>query len=480
MPHVLVVDDDETALSTLSELIVQEGFSVAAAGSLAAARSAMAAHWPDMVLLDLVLPDGNGMDLFADVSERSKTEIVLITGHASLETSVEALRLGATGYLIKPINISQLKSILSRMARPADLKEEINTLRGELRRLGHFGRLLGVSPSMQTVYDQIARVGPTAVTVLITGESGTGKEMVAETIHSLSPRRKHPFLPVNCGAISPQLIESEVFGHEKGSFTGAARQHRGYFERVHGGTLFLDEITEMPLELQVKLLRVLETGTFMRVGSNDLIEADVRVIAATNRDPREAVSEGKLREDLLYRLQVFPIRLPPLRERPEDIEMLANHFLDDMNRTEGVLKYFAPDALEKLRAYSWPGNVRELKNVVHRAFIMADDHVVGSEALPVELGVPRTETGPYLSIRVGSRIEEMERRLILATLQQCGGTKEKAAEILGISLKTLYNRLRDYRSAAPDGAAELAELGPQPLKESPARETGLPRSHHVR
>ncbi len=461
MPHVLVVDDDETTLATLTEFIAQEGFSTAAANCLEAARQRMAARWPDLVLLDLVLPDGSGMDLFEDVSARSRTEIVLITGHASLETSIEALRLGATGYLIKPVNIAQLKSILARVARPADLKAEINTLRSELRTLGHFGRLLGTSAAMQAVYDQIARVAPTAVTVLITGESGTGKEMVAQTIHELSTRKKQPFLPVNCGAISPQLIESEMFGHEKGSFTGASRQHRGYFERAHGGTLFLDEITEMPPELQVKLLRVLETGSFMRVGSNEQVEADVRVIAATNRDPRDAVAEGKLREDLLYRLQVFPIRLPPLRERLEDLEMLANHFLDEMNRAESASKVFSPEALDRLRAYQWPGNVRELKNVVHRAFIMADSQVVDADALPAELGMTKIETGPYLSIRVGSRIEDMERRLILATLQQCGGTKEKAAEILGISLKTLYNRLRDYRSSGRELAEEIADLTPR-------------------
>jgi two-component system, NtrC family, response regulator AtoC len=444
MSHALVVDDDANAAGALAELVANEGFTAATANTLQEARSQMVFQRPEVVLLDLVLPDGSGMELFQDVEK--VTEIVLVTGHASLETSIEAFRLGAADYLVKPINIKHLRGILSRVARPSDLKAEISSLRGELRTLGHFGKLLGVSPDMQKLYDQIARVAPTGLTVLIAGESGTGKEVVADTIHSLSRRKKQPFLAVNCGAISPHLMESEMFGHEKGSFTGANRQHIGYFERAHQGTLFLDEITEMPLELQVKLLRVLETGTFMRVGSDHQIEMDVRVIAATNRIPAEAVARGKLREDLLYRLQVFPLQLPPLRERPEDIELLADQFLQKMNAEESTDKEITPDALEVLRAYHWPGNVRELKNVVHRAFIMAEGKQIGSLCLPDELGMPRPESGPYLHIRVGTKLSGIERKVIMATLDQCGGIRERAAELLGISLKTLYNRLREYRS----------------------------------
>ena len=444
MPHVLIVDDDVNAASTLAELVVEEGFTTSTANNLREGRRQMAIRRPDVVLLDLVLPDGSGMDLIQDVESRETTEIVLITGHASMESSIEALRLGAADYLIKPINLTQLQGILSRVARPADLKTEINTLRGELRTLGRFGKLLGISPVMQRVYDQVAKVAPTAATVLITGESGTGKEMVAQTIHELSRRKKQPILAVNCGAISPQLIESEMFGHEKGSFTGANRQHRGYFERAHGGTLFLDEITEMPLELQVKLLRVLESGTFSRVGSDEVLEADVRIIAASNRVPIEAVASGKLREDLHYRLEVFPLQLPALRDRREDIEILTDHFLAELNRTEGSTKIFLPDALEVLRAYRWPGNVRELRNVVQRSYIMAEDDTIDSRDLPQDLGSQRPDGGPYLGLAVGATIADVEKRLILATLDQCGGTKEKAAEMLGISLKTLYNRLREY------------------------------------
>jgi DNA-binding NtrC family response regulator len=455
MPHALLVDDDVDTLESLQELVAREGFTVATAPSLKAARENMALQRPDVVLLDLVLPDGDGMDLFQDVESRATTEVVMITGHASIETSIEALRLGASDYLIKPVNIKQLKAILSRVARPTDLKKEINELRGELRSLGRFGRLLGTSTVMQSVYDQIQRVAPTVATVLITGESGTGKEVVAQTLHDLSRRRKNPFIPVNCGAISPHLIESEVFGHEKGSFTGAVREHKGYFERANGGTLFLDEITEMPIELQVKLLRVLEEGTFMRIGSDREIEVDVRIIAATNRVPEEAVADGKLREDLLYRLQVFPMHLPPLRQREGDVKLIAEAFLKDLNQKEETAKVFTADAHDVMGDWHWPGNVRELRNVVQRAYIMADD-TISAAVMPLEAGKARqaNNNGPFLQIRVGSTVAEVEKVLTLATLQQCGGVKEKAAQMLGVSLKTLYNRLREYdsRNEAPTTA----------------------------
>lgn len=443
MPHALIVDDDGDTLNALAELVRLEGFSADTANSLQQARISIGRKRPDIVLLDLTLPDGEGMELFEDIESRENTQIILITGNASIETSIEALRLGATDYLIKPVNFKQLKNILARVARPSDLKNEIHVLRDELRRLGRFGHLLGNSAAMQVVYDQISRVAPTVATVLITGESGTGKEVVAQTLHDLSNRHKFPFLAVNCGAISPQLIESEMFGHEKGSFTGATREHRGHFERASGGTLFLDEITEMPIELQVKLLRVLETGRFMRVGSDRETETDVRVIAATNRVPEEAVAAGKLREDLLYRLQVFPLQLPPLRNRSGDVEQLAQQFLIELNTKEGVTKTFSNGLLDKLKLYNWPGNVRELKNVVHRAFIMANE-VIDLDCLPSELGVSPEPKGPYFTVRVGCSIASVERRLIVATLEEYAGNKEKVAEILGISLKTLYNRLHEY------------------------------------
>jgi DNA-binding NtrC family response regulator len=455
MPHALIVDDDVNTSSGLATLVAREGFVTATAANLQQARAQMARQRPDVVLLDLMLPDGAGTDLFQDVQTGATTEIVLITGHASLETSIQALRLGASDYLIKPINIKRLKGILARVARPGDLKSEIRNLRGELRRVGHFGQLLGNSAAMQKVYDQIGRVAPTAATVLITGESGTGKELVAQTLHELSRRRSEVFLPINCGAISPQLIESEIFGHEKGSFTGATREHKGYFERANGGTLFLDEITEMPLELQVKLLRVLETGRFMRVGSDREQETDVRVIAATNRIPEQAVAEGKLREDLLYRLQVFPLQLPPLRDRGDDVEQLAKQFLDELNRAEKTAKDFTPAALAVLKQSNWPGNVRELKNVIYRAYIMANERI-WPDNLPAELGVDSAPKGPSFTVRVGSSIAELERNLITATLEEYGGNKEKAAEVLGLSLKTLYNRLRQYQTDDFNSVSEVS------------------------
>src|SRR6185312_4781129 len=299
--------------------------------SPAEARIQLVRQTPDVVFTDLQLPDGSGVDLFEDLDPRSGVEIVVITGHATVESAVSALKMGASDYLVKPINMQRVKAVLDRLPRAGDLKAQIGNLRGELRRMGRFGLMLGGSPAMQSVYDQIGRVAPTAASVLLVGESGTGKEVAAQTIHELSLRRKHAFLAVNCGAISPNLIESEMFGHERGSFTGADRQHKGYFERANGGTLFLDEITEMPIELQVKLLRVLETGLFMRVGTNREIESDVRVVAATNRDPETAVAEGQLRADLYHRLNVFPLELPPLRARGKDIALIAQSLLDQLN-----------------------------------------------------------------------------------------------------------------------------------------------------
>jgi DNA-binding NtrC family response regulator len=345
------------------------------------------------------------------------------------------------------------------VARPALLKTEVNLLRNELRSLGRFGKLVGSSPNMQKLYDEISRVAPTGATVLITGESGTGKEVVAETIHEVSRRKDKPFIAVNCGAISPQLMESELFGHEKGSFTGAHRQHRGFFERAHGGTLLLDEVTEMPLDLQVKLLRVLETRTVTRVGSDQPIVTDVRVVAATNRDPSGAVATGKLRQDLLYRLQVFPLAIPPLRDRGEDVAHLAKHFLGEMNKASASKKEFMPATLERMRSHSWPGNVRELWNAVQHAFIMTDDGWIEPAALPLQLGKPAVQQAvaaapmddeTTIRVSVGNKIADVEEKLILATLRQCD-TKEKAAQLLGISLKTLYNRLRAYseRETAP-------------------------------
>ena len=479
--HVLIVDDDVDSAATLRELVALENFSVATAHTLRDARRQIAMQPPDLVLLDLQLPDGSGLDLFSDPELIASSELVLITGHASLETSIEALRLGAADYLVKPIAMKQLKGVLSRFMKPSALKADVARMNAGLATGGHFGHLWGQDPSMLKVYEQISRVAGTAVTVFITGESGTGKEVAAQTVHDLSRRRKQPFLAVNCGAISPNLIESEVFGHEKGSFTGADRQHLGFFERANGGTLFLDEITEMPLDLQVKLLRVLETGRFMRVGSTQSLEADVRVIAATNRQPDQAVASGRLREDLLYRLNVFPIELPPLRDRLSDVPLLAQHFLDGIVAQEGHKKQFSPKALDRLGCYHWPGNVRELRNVVQRAYVMAAGEVIDDEWLPqAQAGAPAPASaaprpapapapapvadepspratvaaaaGDTLTLPIGISMAQAERLLIEATLRHHKYQKERTAAVLGISLKTLYNRLKEYAAEAGERA----------------------------
>jgi two-component system response regulator AtoC len=469
MPHVLIVDDDTDSAATLRELIAAPAFTVALAHTLRDARKQIALQQPDLVLLDLKLPDGNGMDLFADPQLVANSEVVLITGHASLDTSIQALRMGAADYIVKPINLRHLQGLLSRVTQPAKLKAEVDTLTAELTESGHFGHLWGRSAPMQRVYEQIARVAATGITVFITGESGSGKELAAQTVHGLSRRRKQAFLAVNCGAISPHLIESEIFGHEKGSFTGAERQHLGFFERANGGTLFLDEVTEMSLDLQVKLLRVLETGRFMRVGSTQSLEADVRVIAATNRPPEQAVASGKLREDLLYRLNVFPIHLPPLRDRLSDVPLLAQHFLTAIAAQEGQPKQFTPAALQQLQRHGWPGNVRELRNAVQRAYVMATGSVIDERWLPLgggdapapaaapaaaSAGTASAADAPSITLPIGISMVQAERALILATLERFEHHKERTAAALGISLKTLYNRLKEYQADDAPGSGK--------------------------
>ncbi|MBX6319277.1 sigma-54-dependent Fis family transcriptional regulator [Pigmentiphaga sp.] len=314
----------------------------------------------------------------------------------------------------------------------------------------HYGLLYGASPAMRELYQQIEKVAPTSLTVLIIGESGTGKELVARTLHEKSPRSSGPFIPVNCGAIPSTLIEGELFGHEKGSFTGAIQQHAGYFERAAGGTIFLDEITEMAPDMQIKLLRVLETAAFHRVGGTEQISTDVRVIAATNRDPQLAVQDGRFREDLLYRLAVFPLRVPPLRERTSDIELLARRFLDQLNAAEKTRKRFAKGTLDNLRHHRWPGNVRELKNAIHRAFILADEEVEVRSPEPAPRNRRIVRRDGRIELAVGTPLPEAQRELILATLAHFGGDKRQTASTLGISLKTLYNRLDSYKHGGAD------------------------------
>jgi two-component system response regulator AtoC len=444
MLYALLIDDNEDLLTGLAEIAKQEGFDVTTAGSLKEARDQLSRKPVDIAVVDLVLPDGDGIELLQELKDRPGTDVIIMSGMATVDSAIEALRLGALDYLTKPLDTHRLKAVLANAARVRSLKEEVGSLRGELRKFGRFGQMIGNSPQMQKVYDLITRVAPTEATVLITGESGTGKELVAHAIVELSPRRHRPFIPLDCGAIPPTLIESELFGHERGSFTGATQQRRGHFERASNGTLFLDEITEMPIELQVKLLRVLESGALTRVGGEARIPVAVRLIAASNRPPREAIQASKLREDLFYRLNVFPIVLPPLRERDGDALLLADQFLETINASEGTAKRLSANARDRIRAYPWPGNVRELKNELQRAFIMSEDVIEldGLAAGPHPAPAPRSGAQPPAD--VGGSLDDAERQLILATLERCGGDKKRAAEILGISLKTLYNRLHLY------------------------------------
>ena len=441
MLHALIVGDDVNTRNEIAAVCAAAGFTVANATGQRDAQLQISSQRPDIAFVDLNLPDGNGMAFFNKVEFRTLSEIVLVTGDATVDTAVEALRVGAADYLTKPVNVRRLQMLLNQVARELDLK--INLACGrDAARAGHFGSMLGAAPVMQRLYHHIGRVAPTEATVLLLGESGTGKEIAAKTIHDLSLRQRQPFLPVNCGAISPQLIESEIFGHEKGSFTGADRQHKGYFERANGGTLFLDEVTEMPLELQVKLLRVLETGAFMRIGSNQELATDVRIIAASNRDPEDAIGDGKLRLDLYHRLNVFPLLIPPLRERGSDVALLALHFLNDLNAAHGSDKHLSEDGLASLAGYHWPGNVRELRNYIQRAFILSDQVIDAAALAPAFTS--QSPVGLALAIPVGTSLAEVDRKLIFATLELCGGVKKRAADILGISLKTLYNRLEEY------------------------------------
>lgn len=441
MPHLLVVDDDNAVCAILAEVGRERGYSVAQAGCVKDALIQLNMQPPDLVLADVMLPGGSGMGIFQNAAAAG-AEVVVITGHGTMENAVEALRLGACDYLVKPVCMERLESILARVAGSADRGLEGRPFEEE----GRFGKMYGISARMRELYRHISRVAPLGLTVLLIGESGTGKELAAHAIHELSPRRQRPFIAVNCGAISPNLIESEMFGHERGSFTGADRQHKGYFERADGGTLFLDEITEMPLDLQVKLLRVLETGRFMRVGTNRELSCDVRIVAATNRNPEQAVEENKLREDLYYRLNVFPLELPPLRDRGEDILFLAERFLQALNDEAGSTKTLSAAARQTLQEYAWPGNVRELKNFMRRAYILAETDTLEADLLHPEIS-PCAGASRQVSVPVGACLADADRELILATLESCGGVKKQTAAVLGVSPKTLYNRLEEYAAA---------------------------------
>ena len=393
---VLIVEDDVATRRGLESAIKELGGQTKSVGTAGEANRAIEDFKPEVLVVDVHLPDGDGIEVFRAAAESDpEREGIVITGQASLDSAVEALRAGISDYLLKPLRPAQLEVVFQRLTARRKLQSEVDSLRDELLETGKLGELIGRSESMMKMFDVVRRVARSSAPVLVTGASGTGKEVVARTIHRLSRRSAMPFVAFNCGAISPTLIESELFGHERGSFTGADKKRIGYFEEANGGTLFLDEITEMGSELQVKLLRVLEARTLRRVGSTQELRVDVRLVSATNRDPEEAIREGKLREDLYYRLNVFPIALPPLADRREDIGLLAEHFrkqIEEQER-EGVVGW-DPSALEMLEKYDWPGNVRELRNVVHRAYVMCEGDTIQPQVVEDLLPAGRPKPSP--------------------------------------------------------------------------------------
>ncbi len=441
---VLVVGDDSLRATLAEEL---DGLSIRskAAADVESALELLDAGGVDLLLMDLCFPDGVGFELLEKGKEGLAT---VVLGEADeLEAAREILKRGVADFFPVPLDRDRLRAFLRTLKQSRAPREGNGSHERKPEEEG-FGPMVGVSSAMRSVYERIRRIGPSAAPVLVTGESGTGKELVSRTIHDLSGRRG-AFVAVNCGAISPTLMESQLFGHEKGSFTGAVRAHRGFFERAHRGTLFLDEVTEMPLELQVKLLRVLETSRVLRLGSENPRQVDVRVIAATNRAPETAMREKKLREDLYYRLKVLGVELPPLRERQGDIPPLARHFLAEVIRREGHPRTLSEEALTTLERHDWPGNARELRNAVYTAYLLSGGDRIGVGDLPPEVvGEGAADAGDLggsgISLQVGESIDEAERRLILTTLAHLDGNKTQAAGVLGISVKTLYNRLHEY------------------------------------
>lgn len=433
-PTVLLVDDDVVYRNATAAHAVRRGCRVIPAGTYAEAMAAAAAHDYDLALVDVDLPDGNGLDLLGSIALSRSGQAVVVTGYPTVDTAVRAVQSPAIDYLIKPIRSAKLNELLDRAMACAAQRE------GAAHQADKASGLIGHSRVIRSVLSSIHRVAATDATVLITGESGTGKELAARAVHELSGRTG-PFVAVNCGAVASDLLPSEMFGHARGSFTGAVRDHAGYFEQAQQGTLFLDEFTEMPLALQAHLLRVLEERRVTRVGSDRSRNVDVRVIAACNRDPIDAVNDGLLRADLYYRLMDFPIHLPPLRDRTEDIPELADHFLDKLNQRYACQRVFAPGSIDELARHPWPGNVRELRHCIQRAFVMAEDKVDLTN-LP-SFGSPGHDAA-NLTMHVGMTLEEVERRVLLTTLAHFNYDKVRTARVLGVSTKTIYNKLARY------------------------------------
>ncbi len=440
---VLVVDDEPANRDALAALLRQDGFDVDVAADGAAALDHVARTAPDVLLTDLRMPTLDGVALLERARELSPDLIVvLMTACTDVDDAIRAIQAGAEDYLMKPLHIEQLVVILDRALERRRLRREAAELRARLGEKLLVDGIVGVSGAMQEVFRTIGRVAPSRATVLVTGESGTGKELVAQAIHERSPRASAPFVKLHCAALAESLLESELFGHERGAFTGAAVRREGHFKHADGGTLFLDEIGEISPSTQVKLLRFLQERTFERVGGNETLRVDVRVIAATNRDLPKAVREGRFREDLFYRLNVVNIAMPPLRERRPDLLPLARHFLTRFARENGKsIDGFDARALARIESHSWPGNVRELENVIERAVVLCEGSRLTEEWLPDPGGVPVRGAGLHIP---GSTLQEIERHAILSTLAMVNGSTSRAARVLNISIRTVQYRLQEY------------------------------------
>ncbi|PYT59233.1 MAG: transcriptional regulator [Acidobacteria bacterium] len=453
--RVLIVEDEDNARKGYEQLLQRWGYEVMGVGSAEEVLAKFGSYQPDTLIVDVELPGMNGMDLLKQLGpELHDVPAIIITGKGSEERAVSAIESGAFWYIEKPLKGPVLRALLDRALSKARDTRQLAVLRRQLRESGRLGELVGASKVMQEVMRLVEMAAPSSASVLITGETGSGKEIVARTIHKLSPRAAGPFVAINCSAIPETLMESEIFGHERGAFTGAAERRIGCFELADGGTLLLDEIGEMPAPTQAKLLRVLEDHKVRRLGSKIETPVDVRVLAATNKDPEQAVGDGQLRQDLYFRLNVFHIHLPPLREHKEDIAPLVEYILQEVNAKHGKhVRGIGAEVLDIFMGHTWPGNIRELRNALERASIMCEKELITRACLPAEFGRTAAK-GPSdlatIKFPVGTTVDAMERELILQTLGATGNNKTRAAELLGISLKTLHNKLKEYGSDRGD------------------------------
>ena len=440
---ILIVDDEQTIRETCAEVAEQCGMKATGVSTAEEALEILEHSAVDIVLTDLKLPQTNGVQLLKQIhDEHPQVSVVVLTQYGTIESAVEVTRMGAVDYVTKPFRIEELRSRLERVARAVELQQENRLLREQLRTRPGFGGLIGVSMKMQRVYKMIEKVSQHEYPVLILGESGTGKELVAKSVHFSGPRKDRPFAPVDCSALVPTLIESELFGYVKGAFTGAMQAKQGLLEAAKGGTLFLDEIGDMPVDLQAKLLRALQEREVKPVGSTERRQINVRIIAATNRDLDSAIRAGTFRQDLYFRLNVVQVKLPPLRDRKSDIPILVTAFLEKFSESHGSVRTISDDAMRRLIAYDWPGNVRELENAIERAVALGSGPIVHVGDLPSNLQYSASERVPEKDEILP--LEELERRAILRTLRETGGDKLSAARMLGIGKTTLYRKLKQY------------------------------------